>query len=121
MRLRRNWTSRTTWPTMAQPMISQSTLKSSRQKSPSVRVYLQLARAIGVERERGEAVARLPEVLDEVEKRGGKRKVVIFTESVRTQTYLAAVLSENGYAGQIVLLNGSNNDPGQPGDLQSLA
>jgi hypothetical protein len=31
------------------------------------------------------AETRLPEVLDEIEKRGGKRKAVIFTESVRTQ------------------------------------
>ena len=73
--------------------------------------YLQLARAIGSNAKGEKLVARLPEVLDEVQKRGGKRKVVIFTESVRTQTYLAAVLAENGYAGQIVLLNGSNNDP----------
>jgi ERCC4-related helicase len=73
--------------------------------------YLRLARAIGSNAKGEKLIARLPEVLDEVEKRGGKRKVVIFTESVRTQTYLASVLSENGYAGQIVLLNGSNNDP----------
>ena len=36
---------------------------------------------------------------------------MIFTESVRTQSYLARLLSENGYDGQIVLLNGSNSDP----------
>ena len=73
--------------------------------------YLELARAIGSNAKGEKLLARLPEVLDEVEKRGGKRKVVIFTESVRTQTYLSTVLSMNGYAGQIVLLNGSNNDP----------
>jgi hypothetical protein len=56
-------------------------------------------------------VARLPEVLDEIEKRGGKHKAVIFTESVRTQNYLANLLAQNGYAGQIVLMNGSNSDP----------
>src|ERR1700730_15282985 len=56
-------------------------------------------------------VARLPEVLDEIEKRGGKRKAVIFTESVRTQNYLANLLAQNGYAGHIVLMNGSNSDP----------
>ena len=76
-----------------------------------VESYLQLAQAIGANAKGEKLVARLPEVLDEVQKRGGKRKVVIFTESVRTQNYLATVLAENGYAGQIVLLNGSNNDP----------
>ncbi|MBI3580963.1 MAG: DEAD/DEAH box helicase family protein [Nitrospinae bacterium] len=38
---------------------------------------------------------------------GAKRKAVIFTESRVTQSYLEKFLSENGYAGKIVLLNGS--------------
>lgn len=41
---------------------------------------------------------------------GGARKAVIFTESVRTQAWLAKLLSQQGYTGQIVLLNGSNQD-----------
>ncbi|MEZ5943947.1 MAG: SNF2-related protein [Planctomycetaceae bacterium] len=39
------------------------------------------------------------------------RKVLIFTESRRTQTYLKSLLEENGYAGQIVTFNGTNTDP----------
>jgi len=73
--------------------------------------YLALARSIGPNAKGEKLVARLPEVLDEIEKRGGKRKAVIFTESVRTQNYLANLLAQNGYAGQIVLMNGSNSDP----------
>ena len=46
----------------------------------------------------------------ETVKHGGQRKAVIFTESKRTQTYLYNLLSDNGYAGQIVFLNGSNSD-----------
>jgi len=72
--------------------------------------YLGLARSIGPNAKGEKLVARLPEVLDEIEKRGGRRKAVIFTESVRTQNYLASLLAQNGYAGQIVLLNGSNSD-----------
>lgn len=56
-------------------------------------------------------IANLPTVLDEIEGKGGQRKAVIFTESTRTQRYLAQLLSDNGYAGQIVLMNGSNADP----------
>lgn len=41
---------------------------------------------------------------------GGSRKAVVFTESVRTQTWLAKFLQENGYEGEVVLLNGSNSD-----------
>ncbi len=53
----------------------------------------------------------LPTVLDQIEEKGGRRKAVIFTESTRTQRYLANLLSHNGYEGQVVLMNGSNNDP----------
>ena len=42
---------------------------------------------------------------------GASRKAVIFTESCRTQNYLAGYLAGNGYNGQIVLINGSNSDP----------
>jgi superfamily II DNA/RNA helicase len=42
---------------------------------------------------------------------GGAMKAIIFTESRRTQEYLVRLLSENGYDGNLVLFNGSNNDP----------
>ena len=41
---------------------------------------------------------------------GANRKALIFTESRRTQEYLFELLEANGYRGQIVLFNGSNND-----------
>jgi superfamily II DNA or RNA helicase len=40
-----------------------------------------------------------------------RRKALIFTESRRTQRYLCDLLKKNGYDGQLVLLNGVNNDP----------
>ncbi|WP_298962958.1 SNF2-related protein [uncultured Roseibium sp.] len=73
--------------------------------------YLDLARSIGNNSKGDKLLKRLPEVLDEVVARGGQRKAVIFTESVRTQKYLAEILSQNGYAGEVVLMNGSNSDP----------
>ena len=42
---------------------------------------------------------------------GAQRKAVIFTESRRTQHYLFDLLSTHGYAGQLVLINGTNGDP----------
>lgn len=39
------------------------------------------------------------------------KKAIIFTESTRTQEYLKNILEEGGYKDQIVLFNGSNNDP----------
>jgi len=46
----------------------------------------------------------------QVEENRGQRKAVIFTESVRTQEYILGLLNEGGFDGQVVLLNGSNND-----------
>ncbi|SFZ83468.1 Helicase conserved C-terminal domain-containing protein [Devosia enhydra] len=73
--------------------------------------YLKLARSIGSNAKGQALLNKLPSVLDEIIARGGARKAVIFTESVRTQTYLNDLLVKNGYAGQTVLLNGSNTDP----------
>ncbi|MBV5343056.1 DEAD/DEAH box helicase, partial [bacterium] len=39
------------------------------------------------------------------------RKAIIFTESTRTQEYLRNNLEARGYKDEIVLFNGSNNDP----------
>ncbi|HEX7853475.1 MAG TPA: SNF2-related protein [Sphingobium sp.] len=69
-----------------------------------------LAQEIGVNAKGEKLIHNLPEVLDQIEAKGGRRKAVIFTESVRTQKYLSQLLTDNGYAGQIVLMNGSNND-----------
>ncbi len=90
------------------PLIDQVKLKAEIAELES---YLTLARSIGSNAKGEKLIARLPEVLDEIEKRGGKRKAVIFTESVRTQKYLAGLLTAHGYAGKLVLLNGSNSDP----------
>jgi ERCC4-related helicase len=38
-------------------------------------------------------------------------KAIIFTESTRTQIYLRNILETRGYAGKVVLFNGSNTDP----------
>jgi ERCC4-related helicase len=39
------------------------------------------------------------------------KKAIIFTESTRTQEYLKNTLEARGYKDEIVLFNGSNNDP----------
>lgn len=41
---------------------------------------------------------------------GAQRKAVVFTESCRTQRYIAELLENNGFANRVVLLNGSNTD-----------
>ncbi len=50
------------------------------------------------------AFARLAEL-------GAQRKALIFTESRKTQAFLAAFLETNGYAGKVITFNGSNIHP----------
>ncbi len=52
----------------------------------------------------------LSRAFDMTQRLGGARKAVIFTESVRTQSWLFELLSHNGFQDEIVLLNGSNKD-----------
>ncbi|MDL2273630.1 DEAD/DEAH box helicase [Oscillospiraceae bacterium OttesenSCG-928-G22] len=53
-------------------------------------------------------------VLDEVFRRilslGAQRKAIIYTESLKTQAYLYELFERNGYAGNVVTINGSNDD-----------
>lgn len=81
------------------------------QEIDELKGFLSLAESIGRNAKGDELVRQLPEALDHIEQKGGRRKAVIFTESVRTQTYLAELLNNNGYKDQVVLLNGSNSDP----------
>ncbi len=73
--------------------------------------YRNLALSIGQNEKGNKLINALPGVLDKIVEKGGERKVVIFTESVRTQNYLAQLLADSGYADEIVLLNGQNADP----------
>ncbi len=47
----------------------------------------------------------------ELEKLGAQRKAIIFTESRKTQAFLAHHLEHNGYAGKVIQFNGSNTHP----------
>jgi len=73
--------------------------------------YRDLASGISTNAKGRALLECLPTVLSEMEGKGGQRKAVIFTESVRTQTYLRELLEANGFAGQTVVMNGSNSDP----------
>jgi ERCC4-related helicase len=72
--------------------------------------YRKLALVIGENAKGTTLVKSLSNALDQIHAKGGQRKAVIFTESVRTQRYLADLLAANGYKDDIVLLNGQNND-----------
>lgn len=72
--------------------------------------YKKLAEAIQ-RNAKGDALLKvLSKAFKMTEDLGGRRKAVVFTESRRTQRYLLQLLSENGYSGKIILLNGQNED-----------
>lgn len=75
-----------------------------------LRYYRDLAMSIAANAKGKALLDCLPGVLAEIVSKGGQRKAVIFTESVRTQTYLRDLLENNGFKGQTVVLNGSNSD-----------
>lgn len=72
--------------------------------------YRDLAANISTNAKGSALVNNLSAAMDEIVSKGGQRKAVIFTESVRTQNYLRELLENNGFAGQTVMLNGSNSD-----------
>jgi ERCC4-related helicase len=75
-----------------------------------LRRYADLAEAIHHNSKADALVAALGEAFTRATSLGAPRKAVIFTESRRTQDYLARFLAEHGYAGGIVLINGPNAD-----------
>lgn len=72
--------------------------------------FVQLAQSVERDSKATKLVEVLPIAFQLAQEKGAARKAVVFTESVKTQEYLFKLLSESGYTGQIVLMNGSNND-----------
>lgn len=75
-----------------------------------LRQYMQLAESIN-QNAKGEALLQALEAgFKKAEELGSPKKVLLFTESRRTQTYLKNLLEAQGYSGQIVTFNGTNTD-----------
>lgn len=75
-----------------------------------LRQFSVLANSITVNAKGDNLISALTQGFERIEELGGQRKAMIFTESRRTQQYLLNLLSNHGYAGRIVFLNGVNND-----------
>jgi len=73
--------------------------------------YLELAQSIKFNAKGENLLTALQKGFEKGSELGAQRKAVIFTESKRTQDYLVNLLTNNGYDGQVVVLNGYNNDP----------
>ncbi|MCO4099180.1 MAG: DEAD/DEAH box helicase [Gemmatimonas sp.] len=69
------------------------------------------ARRIGTDTKAETLLSALDIGFEQMAVTGAARKALIFTESRRTQDYLKSFLESQGYAGQVVLFNGSNGGP----------
>ena len=69
------------------------------------------AEAIDSDSKSNALLTALEHAFERLDELGAARKALIFTESRKTQDFLAQYLEANGYAGKVVLFNGSNNHP----------
>lgn len=77
----------------------------------SLKKFETLAKSI-LENTKGEKLfTALEKGFSEMHRLEAPIKAIIFTESTRTQIYLRNILEARGYAGKVVLFNGSNTDP----------
>lgn len=93
-----------------EPTPSAQEMQDARAELVDLERFIALAATVENDAKADKLVIILPNVFQQAQERGAARKAVLFTESVKTQEYLFKLLTENGYAGEIVLMNGSNND-----------
>ena len=72
--------------------------------------YIRWARSIGIDSKTNALLKALQIGFQKMDEMGAAKKVVIFTESRRTQTWLKDFLEGNGYSGQVLTFNGPNKD-----------
>lgn len=72
--------------------------------------FIAWAGSIGVDTKAKALLKALEIGFEKILENGALQKVVIFTESVRTQMFLKQYLESNGYFGQVSTFNGSNSD-----------
>ena len=73
--------------------------------------FITIAKTIAVDTKVKALMEALDKGFEAQAKLGANRKVIIFTESKRTQEFLFSYLEDNGYANKVVLFNGTNTDP----------
>jgi ERCC4-related helicase len=73
--------------------------------------FRELARVIKKNSKADHLFIALDKAFEQLQLLGANQKALIFTESRRTQEYLYNLLTEKKYKDQVVLFNGTNNDP----------
>ena len=93
-----------------EPQINKVDLKKLDAEIEELTDYLRWARSLGIDTKTRALLKALDIGFRVMEDMGAAQKVVVFTESRRTQNWLKDFLEGNGYAGQVVTFNGTNKD-----------
>ncbi|MGX9347780.1 SNF2-related protein [Microbacterium sp. KNMS] len=99
--------------------LDEKTLKRMHAEVDELREYAALARSITV----NQKAVKLGEALDmgfeRLRELGAAEKAIIFTDSTKTQEYIARTLADAGRGEGVVLFNGSNTSPEQTAIYQA--
>ena len=87
-------------------------LEAMRQEVDELRNYGDLARSITVNQKAVKLGDALDKGFERLRELGAPEKAIIFTDSTKTQEYIARTLTEMGRGDGVVLFNGSNDSPG---------
>lgn len=73
--------------------------------------FIRIAEQISIDSKTDALLKALRQSFMQMPELGAAQKALIFTESTRTQRYLKEFLENHGFAGKVVLFNGSNGSP----------
>jgi superfamily II DNA or RNA helicase len=92
--------------------LGNETLEAMRAEVDELRSYAALARSITVNQKAVKLGEALDKGFERLRELGAPQKAIIFTDSTKTQEYIARTLTEEGRGDGLVLFNGTNNSPG---------
>ena len=99
-------------PSVAEPL-SSAEREAMAAEAAELRDYASFARSITVNQKGVKLLEALDLGFERLRELGAAQKAIIFTDSTKTQEYLARMLREEGRGEGLVLFNGSNTEPAQ--------
>lgn len=91
--------------------LGNETLAAMRAEVDELRTYADLARSITINQKAVKLAEALDNGFERLKEIGPPQKAIIFTDSTKTQQYIARTLTEGGRGEGLVLFNGTNNSP----------
>ena len=89
---------------------TEADIANMRLEIESLKEFASLAKSIQKNSKGEKLFTALANGFQELHRLGAANKAIIFTESKRTQEYIRHLLESRGYAGKVVLFNGTNTD-----------